>query len=140
MICVWDLYQRRVRSSEVQENKRARRSVPSELLFQHNGHHCVIVDFEWNRKDPWTMLSVSDDVASGNGGGSLQLWRISDLIHRPEHEVLQELQQHARWVVSGKGGSTQVKKESDDQTAPDGVKIEAQSEDVEEGDAPNGET
>lgn len=86
------------------------------------------------------MLSVSDDVASGNGGGSLQLWRISDLIHRPEHEVLQELQQHARWVVSGKGGSTQVKKESDDQTAPDGVKIEAQSEDVEEGDAPNGET
>eukprot|EP00210_Caulerpa_lentillifera_P005620 g5373.t1 len=138
VICVWDLYQRRVRSSEVQENKRARRSVPSELLFQHNGHHCVIVDFEWNPHDPWTMLSVSDDVSSGNGGGTLQMWRISDLIHRPEHEVLQELQQHAKWIVSGKGErvSDQVREEVD---TPASVNIEVKNEEQSEaGNASNG--
>ena len=54
-----------------------------------------IIDFQWNASDPWTLMSVSDDVALDRGGGTLQMWRVSDLIHRPEHEVLQELQQHA---------------------------------------------
>ena len=56
---------------------------------------CQVVDFQWNPSDPWTLLSVSDDVALNGGGGSLQLWRVSDLIYRPEQEVLEELQQHA---------------------------------------------
>ena len=54
-----------------------------------------VVDFQWNPSDPWTLLSVSDDVAVNGGGSSLQLWRVSDLIYRPEQEVLEELQQHA---------------------------------------------
>ena len=60
-----------------------------------------VVDFQWNPVDPWTLASVSDDVTpddSGGGGGTLQLWRISDLITRPEEEVLAELEQY-RWVL-----------------------------------------
>jgi histone-binding protein RBBP4 len=49
-----------------------------------------VVDFQWNPHDPWTMLSVSDDAADG-GGGTLQLWRISDLIYRPDEELMKEL-------------------------------------------------
>lgn len=110
VICIWDLLQSRVDASEAQEIKRARRSIPDELLFQHNGHRSVVipiaangdsdgfvqvVDFQWNPFDPWTLLSVSDNVELDSGGGSLQVWRVSDLIYRPEQQVLQELQQHA---------------------------------------------
>jgi histone-binding protein RBBP4 len=52
-----------------------------------------VVDFQWNPHDPWTMMSVSDDVGEG-GGGTLQLWRLSDLVYRPDEEVLQELEQY----------------------------------------------
>ena len=41
-------------------------------------------------------MSVSDDVGAGLGGGTLQLWRVNDFLYRPEHEVLQELEEH-RW-------------------------------------------
>lgn len=57
------------------------------VLFQ-------VVDFHMNPHDPWTMLSVSDDVSIDSGGGTLQMWRISDMITRPENEVLDEIFQH----------------------------------------------
>jgi hypothetical protein len=50
-----------------------------------------VVDFQWNPHDPWTLMSVSDE-SQMEGGGTLQLWRISDLIHRPEEEVLAEME------------------------------------------------
>ena len=49
-----------------------------------------VVDFQWHAGDPYTMVSVSD---SGEGG-TLQVWRISDMIWRPIDEVLAELEQH----------------------------------------------
>ncbi|RRT73670.1 hypothetical protein B296_00033121 [Ensete ventricosum] len=49
-------------------------TAPPGLFFQHAGH------------------SVSDDCARVNGGGTLQVWRMSDLIHRHEDEVLAELE------------------------------------------------
>lgn len=53
-----------------------------------------VVDFQWNPHDPWTFMSVSDDVSDELGGGTLQLWRVNDLIYRPEAEVLAELDKH----------------------------------------------
>ncbi len=39
-------------------------------------------------------MSVSDDVSDELGGGTLQLWRVNDLIYRDEVEVLAELDKH----------------------------------------------
>lgn len=50
-----------------------------------------MVDFQWNPHEPWTIMSVSDE-SQMEGGGTMQLWRISDLLHRPEEEVLAELE------------------------------------------------
>lgn len=32
-----------------------------------------VVDFQWNAADPWTILSVSDDINFNDGGGTLQV-------------------------------------------------------------------
>lgn len=61
------------------------------VFFRHAGHRDKVVDFHWNASDPWTIISVSDDCASITGGGTAQIWRMSDLIYRPEEEVLAEL-------------------------------------------------
>ncbi|XP_075095478.1 WD-40 repeat-containing protein MSI4-like [Nicotiana tabacum] len=66
---------------------------PPGLFFQHAGHRDKIVDFHWNASDPWTIVSVSDDLETSGGGGTLQIWRMSDLLYRREEEVLAELQQ-----------------------------------------------
>jgi hypothetical protein len=51
-------------------------------------------------------MSVSDDSEEdGTGGGSLQIWRINDLIWRPEREVLAELEMHRSTITSHKDDS-----------------------------------
>ncbi|TVU35359.1 hypothetical protein EJB05_17245 [Eragrostis curvula] len=72
--------------------KKKNSNSPAGLFFQHAGHRDKIVDFHWNSSDPWTIVSVSDDGESTGGGGTLQIWRMSDLIYRPEDEVLAELE------------------------------------------------
>ncbi|XP_024542492.1 WD-40 repeat-containing protein MSI4 [Selaginella moellendorffii] len=59
------------------------------LIFKHIGHRGQIVDFHWDPLEPWLLATVSTDA---KGGGTLQLWRLSDLIYRPEDEVLAELE------------------------------------------------
>ena len=49
-----------------------------------------MVDFQWHPTDPFTMVSVSEHDA----GGTLQLWRINDLIYMTEEEALDELDKH----------------------------------------------
>lgn len=66
------------------------------LFFKHCGHRDKVVDFHWNAYDPWTVVSVSDDVECSSGGGTLQIWRMSDLIYRPRDEVLSELEEIGR--------------------------------------------
>ncbi|KAJ6698883.1 WD40 REPEAT FAMILY [Salix purpurea] len=73
---------------------------PAGLFFQHAGHRDKVVDFHWNASDPWTVVSVSDDCDTTGGGGTLQIWRMSDLIYRPEDEVLAELEKFKSHVVS----------------------------------------
>ena len=99
LLNVWDLAPalEAAAPSRIQEFHGA----PPGLLFQHCGHRDNIVDFQWNAADPWTMLSVSDDTSAG-GGGALQMWRINDLIYRPQAEVLAELEQHKDFILTGK--------------------------------------
>lgn len=75
-------------------------SAPAGLFFQHAGHRDKVVDFHWNASDPWTIVSVSDDCGSTGGGGTLQIWRMSDLIYRPEEEVLAELEKFKAHILS----------------------------------------
>ncbi|PSS01977.1 WD-40 repeat-containing protein [Actinidia chinensis var. chinensis] len=72
---------------------------PPGLFFQHAGHRDKVVDFHWNAADPWTIVSVSDDCETSGGGGTLQIWRMSDLIYRPEEEVLAELEKYMSHVI-----------------------------------------
>lgn len=65
---------------------------PPGLFFRHAGHRDKVVDFHWNAADPWTIVSVSEDGEKTGGGGTLQIWRMIDLIHRPEDEVIAELE------------------------------------------------
>ncbi|XP_071729453.1 WD-40 repeat-containing protein MSI4-like [Rutidosis leptorrhynchoides] len=64
----------------------------SGLFFKHCGHRDKVVDFHWNVYDPWTIVSASNDVETTSGGGTLQIWRMSDLLYRPRDEVLSELE------------------------------------------------
>ncbi|KAK4778431.1 hypothetical protein SAY86_005959 [Trapa natans] len=74
-------------------------SAPEGLFFQHAGHRDKVVDFHWDAYDPWTMVSVSDDCDTTGGGGTLQIWRMSDLIYRPEDDVLAELEKFKAHVL-----------------------------------------
>mmetsp|Transcript_32664 Transcript_32664/g.45343 ORF Transcript_32664/g.45343 Transcript_32664/m.45343 type:complete len:628 (+) Transcript_32664:100-1983(+) len=99
---IWDCS--KLGARQTSEDKK---SGPPELMFQHAGHRAQVVDFHWNPLDPWTCLSVSDDSSesSGSGGGTLQLWRVNDLIYRPEKEVLAELEQHREALLGRKVGA-----------------------------------
>ncbi|KAL8171644.1 hypothetical protein V2J09_023448 [Rumex salicifolius] len=78
-------------------NDEKRKDYPPGLFFKHAGHRDKVVDFHWNAIDPWTVVSVSDDSA---GGGTLQIWRIIDLLYRPEQDVLAELDQFRSHLLS----------------------------------------
>ena len=56
------------------------------------GGPAQVVDFQWHPEEPYTMMSVSEEDA----GGTLQLWRICDLVTKPEKDVLAELDKHRR--------------------------------------------
>ncbi len=73
---------------------------PPELIFQHAGHvDSPVVDFHWSPAVPWTCVSVSENK---NGGGTIQAWRISDLLYRPEAEVLAELEKHRESILAAR--------------------------------------
>ncbi|KAK9818074.1 hypothetical protein WJX72_006679 [[Myrmecia] bisecta] len=102
LICLWDLEKQRAAAGgdAAGEAKRVRSAVPDQLVFQHAGHRAQVADFQWSPDDPWTLLSVSDDSVAA-AGGTLQMWRVNDLIYRPEAEVLAELEQHRDYIVTG---------------------------------------
>ncbi|KAK4361821.1 hypothetical protein RND71_017062 [Anisodus tanguticus] len=85
---IWD--HEKIGRMEDSAGRKARTSSPG-LFFHHAGHRDKVVDFHWNASDPWTIVSVSDDGEGTGGGGTLQIWRMIDLIYRPEDEVLNEL-------------------------------------------------
>ncbi|KMZ68114.1 WD-40 repeat-containing protein MSI4 [Zostera marina] len=93
---VWD-YEK---VAKMTENPSKLPNSPPGLFFQHAGHRDKVVDFHWNASDPWTIVSVSDDCGSTGGGGTLQIWRMSDLIYRPQEEVLTELEKFKSHIIS----------------------------------------
>ena len=53
------------------------------------------MDLQWcpAKDSEWALLSVSED-SNEAAGGTMQVWRINDMIHRPHDEVVAELEQH----------------------------------------------
>eukprot|EP00798_Chlamydomonas_sp_ICE-L_P030922 gene30922-35977_t len=103
---------------------------PPELIFQHAGHRKgKVVDFQWSRSEllPWTMLSVSDDtVEEETGGGSLQIWRMNDLIYRDEDEVVAELEKHREFIINGRNPpAVTTTKKADTSAGPSGTATQA---------------
>ncbi|KAI4379984.1 hypothetical protein MLD38_006218 [Melastoma candidum] len=92
LLNIWDY-------DKVNKVKDGSPNAPPGLFFQHAGHRDKVIDFHWNMYDPWTVVSVSDDCDSIGGGGTLQIWRMSDLIYRPEEEVLAELEKFKSHVL-----------------------------------------
>uniref|UniRef100_M4F6K7 Histone-binding protein RBBP4-like N-terminal domain-containing protein n=1 Tax=Brassica campestris TaxID=3711 RepID=M4F6K7_BRACM len=93
LLNIWDYDRVSKKSDRAAKN-------PAGLFFQHAGHRDKVVDFHWNAADPWTIVSVSDDCETTGGGGTLQIWRMSDLIYRPEEEVLTELEKFKSHVMT----------------------------------------
>lgn len=108
MLCIWDIARDSTVGGKEQKKaaKKAKLSTPKELLFQHAGHKTQIVDFQWNPYDPWNIASVSQDTwgPHGKGGvfhGTLQMWRISDMIYKPEEEIIKEMEVNKEWILTG---------------------------------------
>lgn len=61
-------------------------------FFKHAGHQAPASDFDWSLHDPWGFLSCSDDslMESPQGGGTLQYWRVLDLISRSNDDDFRE--------------------------------------------------
>ncbi|KAG2438631.1 hypothetical protein HXX76_005179 [Chlamydomonas incerta] len=82
--------------------------LPPQLIFQHLGHRLGrVTDFQWHPdpNEPWTLISVSDNTGDEAADGTLQVWRISDLIYRPYEEAVQELEQHRQFILHGNTGA-----------------------------------
>ena len=89
---VWDVD--RIGAPQTAEQKKAG---PPEIMFQHSGHRAQVTDFHWNPWDPWTMASVSSGDIN-----TLQMWRMNDLIYRPEADALAELEKHKATICGAR--------------------------------------
>lgn len=56
---------------------------PPELLFVHSGHTAGISDFSWNRNEPWTLASVTED-------NIFQVWQLAESIYRDDQDLLSD--------------------------------------------------
>ncbi len=68
--------------------------VPPQLLVQHVGHRGRVEEFQWNVHSPWTLMSTSTDSISGASGGTIQVFRINDLIYNAQEDVTRELEDY----------------------------------------------
>ena len=69
---------------------------PPQVVFRHAGHRAFVVDFQWchDPADPWLLASVSDDSSIPDlGGGTLQTWRVLDLVFGLQSSTLDQLQE-----------------------------------------------
>eukprot|EP00798_Chlamydomonas_sp_ICE-L_P016080 gene16080-22219_t len=95
-------------------------------MFQHPCHRRgKVADFHWSPHHslPWTILSVSDDSADEEvGGGSIQVWRMSELIRRDESELIDELGKHGDFILKEHEAPPLTKIElQKDETSPSGA-------------------
>lgn len=76
------------------------RSSHNGLLFTHAGHtdtDAKVMDLEWipDELDPWCIATLSEIDA---GGSTVQVWRMSDYIHRPKEQVNSEMVRYSAWA------------------------------------------
>eukprot|EP00245_Coleochaete_scutata_P007090 TRINITY_DN2212_c0_g2_i3.p1 TRINITY_DN2212_c0_g2~~TRINITY_DN2212_c0_g2_i3.p1 ORF type:complete len:814 (-),score=235.64 TRINITY_DN2212_c0_g2_i3:767-3106(-) len=86
---------------------------PAELFFQHRGHRSKVVDFQWNPQDPWVLMSASEDVELEKGGGTIQIWKMNEVVYKggdAEKEELMESVAFQRSVVAAKPKPTDAKR------------------------------
>lgn len=100
LVCVWDMDAKAPEADGLAAAKKQKIAAPHQLMFQHAGHQSPVVDFCWNPVDEWTVLSASVDVGAA-GGGTLQMWRMSDLIYRSEEDIMAELEPFKEFIVGG---------------------------------------
>ena len=94
LVCLWDV-------SRGGSGQQKNLPVPDELLLQHAGHQTSVVDFCWNPDEPWTIMSASVDSSTGKGGGTLQTWKVSDLVYKSEEQIMSELEPYRDYIISG---------------------------------------
>ncbi|GJY97431.1 WD40 repeat-containing protein MSI4-like protein, partial [Tanacetum coccineum] len=102
------------------------------LLFRHSGHRDKVVDFHWNAHDPWTIVSVSNDDESTGGGGTLQIWRMIDLIYRPEQEEFAEWDKVVDFTWNAHDPWTIVSVSNDDESTDGGGTLQSSSSSLSE--------
>ncbi|XP_028789783.1 WD-40 repeat-containing protein MSI4-like [Neltuma alba] len=83
IVNIWD-YEKVERGSSCAGGVREERAPPG-LFFRHVGHRHRAIEFQWNPSDPWTIVSLSNDCR-GLGGGTLQMWRVMDVIYEENNE------------------------------------------------------
>ncbi|KAF7814144.1 WD-40 repeat-containing protein MSI4-like [Senna tora] len=54
-------------------------------VLRFMGHDGPVNNVQWHPNDPWTIVSASND-SKGPGGGTLQVWRMMDLIYGEEED------------------------------------------------------
>ena len=89
MLYIWDIT-RVGTPGNVDPISLGSRDLPQELIFKHMGHRAGITDFDCNIVSPWTFASMSDD--GDLGGGTLQLWRVSEFIYDDSPELLNKIE------------------------------------------------
>ncbi|XP_054784017.1 WD-40 repeat-containing protein MSI4-like [Prosopis cineraria] len=97
IVNIWD-HEKVGRASSSSAGLREERTPPG-LFFRHVGHRQKVVEFQWNPSDPWTIVSLSNDCR-GRGGGTLQMWRMLDIIHEEdgnEERKMAELNRLRPW-------------------------------------------
>ena len=119
LVCIWDLDNKVADGDGPGAAKKLKVAAPSQLIFQHSGHQSPVVDFCWNPIEPWTLMSASVDVAS-SGGGTLQCWRVSDLIYRSEEDIMGELEPYKDYIVTGDESKLDAAKRTVENSGEDG--------------------
>jgi len=66
--------------------------ISSKLFLSHPGHQTEVAAFDWSSSDPWTFVTVSDVDAETDQFGSLQCWRVSELLTNRSPEFLHRLE------------------------------------------------
>ncbi len=89
--------------------------LPEALLFRHAGHRASIVDFDWNAQSAWTIASLSDDSENPRlAGGTLQVWRITDLLYKGLQE---DTKATSEWIDSLGAALSKAEKEDAEKKA-----------------------
>lgn len=84
-------------------------------VFRHLYHDAGVEDLHWNSHvdSSEALLASCSEQEQGSGGGSLQVWRINDLITMPEEDAVKVLDQEFAFVAGEGAGHGQRRKDAE---------------------------